>query len=245
MRILRAFVPLQSLDIKQLIELPTTTSHHLANVLRVQKGDMLQLFDGKGHRFSACITALGKRLSVEILDALPSDTESPLAIQLFIAVGKGDKMDWIVQKATELGVTSIQPISCVRSVVQLSEERWQKKQNHWQEIAVNACEQSGLDVVPQLCAVTSFNKALQTAQNQLNLVLHPGEGSQKMKQLIPEMQVTTASLFIGPEGGFTQEELALAQTRGFRLASLGPRILRMETAAISSITLLQALLGDI
>ena len=110
---------------------------------------------------------------------------------------------------------------------------------------VNACEQSGLDVVPELSAVTSFNKALQTAHNQLNLVLHPGEGSQKMKQLMPETQVMTASLLIGPEGGFTQEELVLAQTRGFRLASLGPRILRMETAAISSITLLQALLGDL
>lgn len=245
MRIFRAYAPLPIVNFDQNIKLPLAASHHLATVLRAEPGNIVHLFDGQGNRFEACITELGKQLAVKILRALPSDSESPLSIQLLIAVGKGDKMDWIVQKATELGVTSIQPLTSQRCAVQLSKERWKKKQQHWQTIAINACEQSGRDFLPTVASVLPLEKALQMDNNRLNLLLHPGAGGQRLKQLLSEAVTSSASVLIGPEGGFTEEEVTLAQQHNFRLASLGPRILRMETAAISSITLLQALLGDI
>lgn len=245
MRILRAYAPIPIVDDKALITLSVETSHHLVRVLRVRQGDALQLFDGCGNRYEGFIKELGKQVVVQILQALPSNTESPLALSLWVAVGKGDKMDWIVQKATELGVTRIQPLISQRCAVQLSEERWQKKQSHWQSIVINACEQSGRDVVPSVAAVCTFTQALQMAHNPLNLLFHPSAGSQRLTQLLDQTTATEIAVWIGPEGGFSEEEIALAQTHRFRLGSLGPRVLRMETAALSSITLLQALLGDI
>lgn len=245
MRIVRVYVPLPVVNFDQNVKLSVAASHHLATVLRAEPGDMVQLFDGQGNRFEACITEPGKQLSVKILRALPSDSESPLSIQLLIAVGKGEKMDWIVQKATELGVTHIQPLISRRCAVQLSKERSEKKQQHWQTIVINACEQSGRDVVPTVAEVLPLEKALQMNNNRLNLLLHPEAAGQRLKQLLSETVTSSASVLIGPEGGFTEEEVTLAKQYNFRLASLGPRILRMETAAISSITLLQALLGDI
>jgi len=245
MRIVRVFAPLTVVDFDQHLKLAAESSHHLATVLRAEPGNIVHLFDGQGNRFEACITELGKQVSVKILGVLPSGSESPLTMQLLIAVGKGDKMDWIVQKATELGVTSIQPLTSKRCAVQLSKERWKKKQQHWQIIAINACEQSGRDFVPVVAEVVSLEKALQIDNNRLNLLLHPGADGQRLKQLLSETMTSSASVLIGPEGGFTPEEVMLAQQHNFTLVSLGPRILRMETAAVASITLLQALLGDI
>lgn len=246
MRILRAYAPLQYVDLNSIISLSAEASHHLATVLRVRQGDTIHLFDGQGHCYEACITEMGKQLSAQILHVLTSENESSLALSLQIAVGKGDKMDWIVQKATELGVSHIQPFISKHCAVQLSEERWQKKQQHWQAIVINACAQSGRNVVPKVAPVCSFVQALQITNNPLNLLLHPGSASQRFMQLLQaETETTAVSVWIGPEGGFSEEEVKLAQVREFRLASLGPRILRMETAAISSVTLLQALLGDI
>jgi 16S rRNA (uracil1498-N3)-methyltransferase len=245
MRVIRIFTPLTEVLFDQNVSLTEASSHHLVKVLRVDSGQIIHLFDGRGACFEACVIQLGKQVVVKILRPLPSSSESPLAIQLLIAVGKGDKMDWIVQKATELGVANIQPITCTRCAVQLSTERWQKKQQHWQAIVINACEQSGRNVVPDVAPVISLDKALQMNNNRLNLLLHPEVGAPRLTKLLTHTVAAAVSLLIGPEGGFTQEEVVLAQRHNFTLASLGSRILRMETAAISSVTLLQALLGDI
>lgn len=247
MRLFRSFLGADSTVLGDIYQLPPQASHHLIRVLRVKTGDKIEVFDGKGGRFEAEVTNIGKQLSVKLLSQKPSQTESPLSLCLIIAVGKGDKMDWIIQKATELGVTEIIPVITSRSEVRLSEERWQKKHEHWQEIIINACEQCGRDFIPTLCTVSSLSSRLQELKNGLKLLLHPGEASEKINVLLNQDKNSTQSptyLLIGPEGGFDDKEVALAKTHYFKLAALGPRILRMETAAITSLAIIQAALGD-
>jgi 16S rRNA (uracil1498-N3)-methyltransferase len=245
MRTFRAYCPLTSIDFNEIYSLSPATSHHLAKVLRVNRGDYLEIFDGRGNCFEATVHELGKQISIKLVKSLTNDTQSPLKLCLMIAVGKGEKMDWMIQKATELGIHTIQPVITARCEVRLPEERWQKKYQHWQEIIINACEQSGYNNLPLLQPICSLAMGLQSDRAGLKLLLHPNSGSQKLRATLANAVSETVSLLIGPEGGFEQKEITLAETHGFKLASLGPRILRMETAAIVSIALAQALLGDI
>lgn len=245
MRTFRAYLPIDSIDFEERYQLLLSTSHHLVKVLRVKVDDLIEVFDGKGNRFEAQITEIGKQVTLKLLRKLVISTESPLKIRLLIAVGKGDKMDWIVQKATELGVTEIQPITTSRCEVRLSEERWQKKIHHWQEIVINACEQSGRDYLPLVNNIANLSKSLQEGDNYLKILLHPNQQAERLQIITSQNQSNQLILLIGPEGGFDDKEVKLALASGFRLASLGPRILRMETAALASIAILQAVLGDI
>src|SRR3989338_3195587 len=180
MRTFRAYCPLTSIDFNQIYQLLPSTSHHLAKVLRVNKGDYLEIFDGLGHCFEATIHELDKKISIKLLKSLANDTQSPLKLRLMIAVGKGEKMDWIIQKATELGVHTIQPLITARCEVRLSEERWQKKYEHWQEIMINACEQSGYNTLPLLQPSCSLAMGLQSNRDGLKLLLQPNLDGQKL-----------------------------------------------------------------
>ena len=246
MRTLRAYVDLDSIDFAKNYQLPVDTAHHLTRVLRVSVSHPLEVFDGKGRVFDAEIASVGKQVSIRLLAEknLPP-TESPCKIQLMLSVGKGEKMDWIIQKATELGVSIISPLISARCEVRLDAERWKKKIERWREIAINACEQSGRNTLPVIHDIVSLSTGLQAAKFRLKLALHPGEGCQSFKSMLGDEPSKEVTLLIGPEGGLDDKEIQLAQERSFLLTSLGPRILRMETAAIAGVTILQALLGDL
>lgn len=248
MRTFRVFLGWDSTPTEKIYQLPPQASHHLSRVLRINLGDQIEVFDGKGGRFEAKVVEIGKQVAVELMGVKPSQTESTQSIHLMIAVGKGDKMDWIIQKATELGVNKIIPLITARTEVRLPDDRWRKKQIHWQEIVINACEQCERDVVPAVLDVASLTTRLQEANNGLKLLLHPDQSSQKIKTIAATVSSTLKEpvhILIGPEGGFDNKEVQNALAHGFKPASLGPRILRMETAVVASLAIVQAVMGDI
>lgn len=246
MRTLRAYVDLDSIDFTRNYQLPLETSHHLARVLRVKPNQSIEIFDGKGRLFDAQITNLGKQVSIQLFSEKKSSvTESACQIQLMLSVGKGEKMDWILQKATELGVHSITPILSARCEVRLDKDRWQKKMERWREIIINACEQCGRNTLPVIHEIQSLSTGLQSCEFRLKLLLHPDKANKSLSGVLEDNNLNQVTLLIGPEGGFDDDEVALAKAHAFVCVSLGPRILRMETAAIASIAILQAFLGDI
>ena len=227
-----------------MVTLPPDTASHLAKVLRARSGDELILFNGDGREFSGAIEAVrGPRVSASVGESRPVDRESPLAITLMQCVPRGDRMDFIVQKATELGVARIVPVLSQRSVVRVDKAQAESKAIHWRAVAVSACEQCGRNRLP----------AIETAQPLLDYLGKPGP---RTPRLVFEPQSTTApqtaglnagaavEIAIGPEGGFTSDELEAFRVAGFCQTSLGPRILRSETAAIAAVVWLQARFGD-
>ena len=240
MRSYRVYVP-SELSLGNVVDLDERSSHHLARVLRVRPGDAVTLFNGDGTNYTGEVAAVTKsQVSVTIHRAEAANSESPLRTHLALAVSKGDRFDWAIKKATELGVTTIIPILSQLIDVRLSSERWQKKREHWQHIVISACEQSGRAVVPEVCAPQVLSRWVLEADADYKCVLHPGVGS----QALPD-RATSAALLIGPEGGFTDDEVGLARDAGFRGLELGPRILRTETAPIVALTVLGSQWGDI
>jgi 16S rRNA (uracil1498-N3)-methyltransferase len=234
-----------------LVELPPDTASHLAKVLRARSGDELILFNGDGREFNGAIEAVrGSRVSASIGDSRPVDRESPLAITLVQCVPRGDRMDFIVQKATELGVARIAPVLSQRSVVRLDKAQAESKAVHWRAVAVSACEQCGRNRLPTIEAV----------QPLLNYLGESSPGTGPRLVLEPESArshaaaqdtsagaagpIVDAEIAIGPEGGFASDELEAFRVAGFSQIGLGPRILRAETAAIAAVVWLQARLGD-
>lgn len=251
MRTLRAFLSVNCIEFNQNYQLSKEGSHHLSQVLRAKVGNEVEVFDGKGNTFLSKIVQIDNVVTVNILKALEHDRhESPLAIHLLVAVGKGEKMDWIIQKATELGVRAIYPIITKRCEVHLSAERWHKKIERWQEIAFNACEQSQRSIVPQIHEISSLSSRLQDAQIGLKLLLHPGEEGKSFQELLHQTDslaqhpVNLISLLIGPEGGFDKNEVQSAKEKAYLSIACGPRILRMETAVMASVAILQMMFGD-
>ncbi|TAL63136.1 MAG: 16S rRNA (uracil(1498)-N(3))-methyltransferase [Legionella sp.] len=227
----------------QIVDLSPEASQHVGVVLRMQPGEELCLFCGDNREFAARITQVKKKsVTVEILQVKEQNRESPLAIHLAQAISKGDRMEWVMQKAVELGVSSITPVISARCVVKLDQERMAKKLQQWQAIAIAACEQSGRNVVPKVHSALAFAEYIGSTTTPFKFILHP-ENSQNWRSI--ELKQEPVSLLIGPEGGFNEEEVALAKASGFQALSLGPRILRTETAAISALSLLQALMGDL
>lgn len=227
----------------QHIVLSAEASHHVAVVLRMQEGEFLTLFCGDNREFAATITAVKKKQVMVLIDlAVEVNKESPLTIHLAQAISKGDRMDLVMQKAVELGVSSITPIISARCVVKLDHERMAKKLSQWQAIVIGACEQSGRNTVPTVYPPLSFDNYVQQVQVKLKLILHP-YGAKNWQNY--SFSQTDVALLIGPEGGLTEEEIALAQVHNFHSLSLGPRILRTETAAISALSVLQAVGGDL
>lgn len=216
--------------------------NHMKNVLRMKEGEDVRINDGQGKTYLCCISAYENGMAVlDVLKTLDADTELPSRIRLFQALPKGDKMDWIVQKAVELGADSIVPFSARRCVVKLDDKKAAKKQSRWQAIAKSAAEQSGRGIVPQVERVMTFERALEAAK-ELDLVLIPyelEEGMEATARLIdsitPGMSV---GVFIGPEGGFEEEEVQRAKESGAHPVTLGKRILRTETAGLTVLSIL-------
>ncbi|MFH0934697.1 MAG: 16S rRNA (uracil(1498)-N(3))-methyltransferase [Pseudomonadota bacterium] len=225
-------------------ELPPDAAHHASRVLRLRVGDAVQIFDGLGNALDATINAInGKRVLLGNLQTCMGQQESGLQIMLAQAMCTGDKMDWVVQKATELGAAGIVPVQTQRSVAKLTGSRADKRTEHWRNVTVSACEQCGRNTLPQLHAPQDLGDWLNEQHNVpgAKFILLPGGASNLHSQPRPQGQVT---LLIGPEGGFTADEANVAQQAGFAPILLGPRVLRTETAAIAGIAALQTLWGD-
>ena len=226
------------------LTLPEAAAYHVARVLRLRAGAPLVLFDGSGADFRGEIVAVeGDRVRVRVGERAAGLRESPLAITLVQAVSRGERMDWTLQKATELGVTCIQPVLSARSVVRLDEQQAARKLRHWQAIVAGACEQSGRSVLPEVREPLDLSRFLAEApRGGQRLVLSPN-GPASLAGL-----ATTAArveLLIGPEGGLDDAELEAAARAGFAPVRLGPRVLRTETAGIVALAVLQALWGDL
>ncbi|MGK0499395.1 MAG: 16S rRNA (uracil1498-N3)-methyltransferase [Oceanicoccus sp.] len=240
MRISRLFTD-QPLSEQAQLTLNEATSHYLSKVLRLQEKAALILFNGQGGQFEATINSISKKqLTVDIGAYQRCDAESPLAIHLGIAVSKGDRMDMIMQKATELGVSSITPLSSERTEVKLKGERLEKKLQHWQKIVINACEQSGRDRVPPVKSLQPLTQWINDVHADEKLVLH----HRAAQQLQADQQVSSVALLIGPEGGLSETEISSAESNNFNALKLGPRVLRTETAPLAAVTLLQYVWGD-
>lgn len=244
MRTVRIYLD-QPLKIGGEVALPPQAAGHVARVLRLRRGDPLVLFNGDGQDFSCELLETGAReVRARVLAAQPVSNESPLRITLAQALARGEKMDWIVQKATELGVAVIVPLVTERSEVKLDGARAGKRVEHWRGVAIGACEQSGRARIPAMHAPETLPGWLQSLDSQragMRLALLPqGELAPRSLGHIESDMV----LAVGPEGGFGEEDLAVLRAAGFRGLSLGPRVLRTETAGIAAIAALQALYGD-
>lgn len=227
----------------QLVTLSKPASQHLSKVLRLTTGAELILFNGKGDEYGGEITS-AKKDAVQVLIKEATSTpskESPLQLELVQAIPNSGKMDIIIQKAVELGVTQITPIISEYCSIKLSPERWAKKMCHWEKIIINACEQSERSSLPQLNEPRPFINHLANCTAEQKLILHP----RTQTTTKPDETTSSVALFIGPEGGFSQQEVDLALSQQYAVWSLGPRILRTETAAISAMTLAQAKWGDL
>ncbi len=236
----------------QSIVLDDECARHV-RVLRLAEGDAITLFDGAGDQAStpgeatAVIKTIDKRsIQVEITAWHVAQRESPLDVTLMQALATGDKMDLIIQKAVELGVTNLLPFRSTRSTLKLDAERAEKRVLHWQGVAVAACEQCGRNVVPTVSDVQSFDQTL-TSTRCLG-ILHPESGVHKRVSLLVWAQANAGkplALLVGPEGGFSDVEVAAAVAKGATVVSLGPRVLRTETAGLAALAILQSTLGDL
>lgn len=229
---------------RELIELDAAASQHVGKVLRMKEGEKLTLFRGDNREFSATIQSIGKKTVAVLIDEESVvNRESHQVLHLAQGVSKGYRMELVVQKAVELGVTSIIPLLTERSVVKLDKDRWDKKRAQWQAIAISACEQSGRNQVPTILDVMTLSAFLTQCQSRLNFILDPN--SPRCWRDYSFAQHPEISLLIGPEGGLSDNEMTLAQQHHFNPLRLGPRILRTETAAITAISILQAVSGDL
>lgn len=224
-------------------DLPEAAHRHLVQVLRLHAGDALTVFDGQGCEAPAALITAEKRHSRIKVGAVQRPVrESPLAVTLLQGVSKGERMDYTLQKAVELGVTAIQPLTTQRSMVKLDADRWAKKYAHWQGVIVSACEQSGRVVIPSLHPPASLDAALNALPDDtLRLALLPEHG-RALRDLPPPQ--SGVALLVGPEGGLDPTEIRLALDAGFTAVQLGPRVLRTETAGVATLAALQALWGD-
>jgi 16S rRNA (uracil1498-N3)-methyltransferase len=252
MRLTRCFVPAALAGQSQLM-LPEGPSTHIARVLRLRVGAALSLFDGRGGEFEATIMAVEKRgVRVQLGAHHAIEREAAVAVTLLQCVIRAERMDFIVQKATELGVAAIVPVQSRHGVVRLDESGAARRQRHWQAIAISACEQCGRNRIPELRAPVSFEAACAAesagapAGAGSRVMLDP-TASQSLAQVLksPAVEALRAvSVLIGPEGGFGEDEIALARDQGFQICGLGPRVLRAETAPIAALAVVQVLLGD-
>lgn len=244
MRLTRCFVdmPLQP---GTSLALPETAAAHLVRVLRLREGDECVLFNGDGHDHRACIRVAGKReTTVEIISRHAMDNESPLHLTLLQGVARGEKMDLILQKATELGVAEVIPVMAERTEVKLDAERAGKRMAHWRSVIVSACEQSGRARVPLLHPPLPLAQAAGIPENDsLRLTLDPeGEHALGSLQAPASRKIVIA---IGPEGGWSPRDRTALQSAGFSGLRLGPRILRTETAGLAALAALQSRFGDL
>lgn len=216
-------------------------AHYIGRVLRLAPGAPIQVFNGSGAEWAGEVSAVSKReITIHLTDALPGVAESPLAVHLGQAMSRGERMDWAIQKAVELGASEITPLFTERCEVKLQGERADKRQAHWQQIAISACEQCGRSVVPTVHAPTALADWLAAIQADLKLVLH-----HRTEQNLASLdRPASLAMLIGPEGGLSEDEIAKAELAGFKAARFGPRVLRTETAPVVALSIAQQLWGD-
>jgi len=249
MRVTRVFVDAPLASGAQLA-LPEGAARHVARVLRLGVGDALCLFNGRGGEFEAVIVAARRdEVTARVGAHHDVERESPLRIVLLQGIARGEKMDLILQKATELGVHAFVPVKMARSTVRLDERTAAARQLHWQAVVASACEQSGRNTVPAVAAPATLSQCLGPAPG-LRLLLAPGEASQPLSALLAGATPAGGlperiELLVGPEGGFDPSETATAAAAGFQPCRLGPRILRTETAGLAALAALQMLAGDL
>ncbi|GGA72028.1 ribosomal RNA small subunit methyltransferase E [Neiella marina] len=239
----RIFHP-QPLQQQSQVQLSDSAAGHVARVLRMRVGDTIELFDGSGLAYPATLATVEKRkVLADIGSALQHSVESPLKVHIGQGVSRGDKMDFTIQKAVELGVDKITPLLTERCGVKLQAERWQKKVLHWQQVAISACEQCGRNSVPHIDQPVSLADWLTEETEQLKLNLHPA--ARHGINGIESVPAVGVRLLIGPEGGLSEQEIIAAREHGYQSILLGPRVLRTETAALTALTALQTRFGDL
>ena len=240
MRIPRIYTP-QVLAAGAELALEPGPSQHLARALRMGPGQPLLLFDGSGTQYSARIVSLGKKqVTAQLLEQQPDTLESPLWIHLGIGISRGERMDWVMQKATELGVGAITPLYTERTEVRLRGDRESRKLGHWQQVVISACEQSGRSTLPTLHPAVSLDAWLGSCDGERRFVLHHRATGRPPGTNEPR----SVCLLVGPEGGLSEPELNSAGHAGFESIALGPRVLRTETAPLAALAILQARWGD-
>ena len=251
MRISRVFVD-ADLAVGAELELPRDSVDHLVKVLRLGVGARITLFNGRGGEYAASLASLERRhATATVLAHDPVERESPVSVTLMQAVARGEKMDWVLQKATELGVAAIQPIEAERSVVQLQGDRAEKRRLHWQGIVQSACEQCGRNRLPTLGSPQGLESAcLAYARDRpaaLKLTLDPEAATplDAAKLAAAATRGGDIAILIGPEGGWSDAEVQRAAAAGFIGVRLGPRVLRTETAALAALTAIQTICGDL
>jgi 16S rRNA (uracil1498-N3)-methyltransferase len=243
MRLTRIHVP-GELAAGSEIVLPAQAGEHLTRVLRLKAGAPFTVFNGLGGEFSAELgSRSGKRILARLLRHEPIERESPLHVTLLQGVARGERMDLIVQKATELGVGRIVPVLAERSVVKVEAKQGTRKLAHWQSIAISACEQCGRNRVPEVSAPATLGEAIGALPQSGLRCLLAADGSQPLA--VAARGVVRIVLLIGPEGGLADKERRFAATHGFGAFRLGPRILRTETAGLAALAALQATSGDL
>lgn len=237
----RLFVD-QPLQADQTLELDREASNYISRVLRRTEKDPLTLFNGDGNNYAAILTKPGKTTTVQINSQSKNSNESPLNITLVQSLAKGSKLDLIIQKATELGVNRITPVSSDRSVLQIDSARLDKRMQHWRGVAIAACTQCQRSVVPVVDPPQSYSNWLELQPHDNTFILHP-----KAEQSIASVEINGkhCTMIVGPEGGFNNEEIQQALTGGVIPIACGPRILRTETAGFTSIAILQSRFGDL
>jgi 16S rRNA (uracil1498-N3)-methyltransferase len=241
MRQSRIYTPLV-LAAQEMVELTGSASHYLSRVLRLSAGDCVTLFNGDGRDYSGEVCDVQRQaVTISLIASQSSENESPLKITLVQAISRGERMDHSLQKATELGVFCIQPVTCQRVEVRLDEKRRAKRLAHWQGVVISACEQSGRAVIPDVKAPLCLDEWVKKSEGLTRLVLDP-----TAKTRLSSLSITAdaISLVVGPEGGFSEGEMKDLRLGGVKEVSLGPRVLRTETAGPAAIAVLQAVCGD-
>jgi len=242
MREIRVFVELPLAEGREFTA-PDALAHYVRNVLRLAPGDALRIFDGSGAEFVATIGAVSKKeLRLVTGSPVPALPESLLSVHLGLGLSRGERMDYALQKATELGVASITPLALSRCNAKLSEERSESRLRHWRQVIVSACEQSGRARLPELNAATTLDTWLAARGEIPGLVLHTRDAV-KLDDVGEAPR--GVRVLIGPEGGLDDTEFASAISAGFRAWSLGPRVLRAETAPVAALAILQHRWGDL
>jgi 16S rRNA (uracil1498-N3)-methyltransferase len=239
----RFFCP-QPLAIGQIITLPEPVAHHI-QVLRLAPGELITVFNGDGGEYSASLAQIERRsVSAEIKAHHPREVELPFAVTLAQALPEGSKMDWIIEKAIELGVSGFQPLAAQRCVVKLSAERAEKKIEHWRGIIVSASEQSGRNRLAQLAPPQDYKNWITQQDMHRRIVLTP-RAEQSLADWSRHHAPQAVTLVVGPEGGLSEQEEDLALRHGALPLAMGPRILRTETAALAAVSILSAAWGGL
>ena len=241
MRLTRVYVE-PPLGAGQVADIAGSSANHILRVLRLRAGDALTLFDGKGGEYAARIKAvLRDEVQVDIYEHRAIERESTLDLTLVQGISRGERMDWVMQKATELGVRRIVPVLTERTVVRLDDRQSKRKAQHWGAITIAACEQCGRNRLPEVTVPVGLHETLRTLPADTTRVLLSPKGTLRIRDLPRPSKVT---LLIGPEGGLSENEEYAAVAAGFQQVQLGPRILRTETAALAALAALQHDFGD-